>query len=249
MGSAWRSQYAGKSVSDKSYRIVLAGSANEMSQKLLEECSRAGLIAEYVMSGRQALQRIQNKTAHIVVVHSDLPDLAASELVRSVRHESLAGVIAVLPEADATDRIIHLELGADEVVTGEMQPREVVARIKNLLRRMAPATPVKARRTFRFGGWVLDPQLRQLTAPHNESVHLTSREYEVLEVLLEHANEVVSRDDLRGSGPINQDSRAIDALVGRLRRKLDDRNEFARMIRPVRNVGYILTQPVETLSA
>lgn len=231
-------------------RVVLAGVESALRQRLGEACARAGIAAEQIVTGRRLVERAQDGQADIVVILSDFADLSASELVRSLRHASPVGIIVIAPEADTTDRIILLELGADEVISGETNPREVHARIRNLHRRLAPAAQVsKSRRAFRFGGWTLDAQLRQLTAPHNAPVHLTSREFEVLETLLERANEVVSRDELRGTGPVNQDSRAIDALVARLRRKLDDRDEFARMIRPVRNVGYILTQPVEMLAA
>jgi two-component system OmpR family response regulator len=235
---------------DQGCRIVLAGAESALRQRLHEACIRAGLVVEITTQGRAAIQRAQDNTADIVVILSDLGDFSASELVRSLRHERDVGVIVISPDADSTDRVIQLELGADEVLSGELLPRELIARMRNLFKRMRPAVaPARNGGAFRFGGWMLDAQLRQLTAPHNEPVHLTSREYEVLEILLRRANEVVSREDLRGSGPANQDSRAVDVLVGRLRRKLDDRGEFARMIKPVRNVGYILTQQVELLAA
>ena len=250
MGTGWRSahMHAWAQV-DHGCRIVLAGAENALRQRLQESCIRAGLVVDIATQGRAVIERAQDNAADKVVILSDLGDLSASELVRSLRHKGDVGIIVASPDADTTDRVIQLELGADEVVSGELLPRELVARMRNLFKRMQPiAAPAGRGRAFRFGGWMLDAQLRQLTAPHNEPVHLTSREYEVLEILLKRANEVVSREDLRGSGPTNQDSRAIDVLVGRLRRKLDDRGEFARMIKPVRNVGYILTQQVELLA-
>ncbi len=231
-------------------RVMLAGEDSPLRQRLHEAGSRAGLAIDLATTGALTIEQAREGSSDVVVILSDFADFSASELVRSLRQEGPVGIIVVSTEADATDRIIHLELGADDVVSGETQSRELLARIRNLFRRLTPAAaPTRSRRAFRFSGWTLNPQLRQLTAPHNAPVHLTSREYEVLETLLEHANEVVSRDDLRGTGPAHQDSRAIDALIARLRRKLHDSDEVARMIRPVRNVGYILARPVEMLAA
>jgi two-component system OmpR family response regulator len=154
---------------------------------------------------------------------------------------------------EETDRIVGLELGADDYVAKPFNPRELLAagprraapRHRRQLDRQRARPPAKA---LRFGGWVLEPSRRRLLNPQGVEVPLTGGEYELLMVLVERPNRVLTRDMLmdllrgRQAGPFD---RAIDVAVSRLRRKLEDDGRNPQIIKTVRGGGYVLATTVE----
>ena len=152
---------------------------------------------------------------------------------------------------EETDRIIGLELGADDYVPKPFNPRELLARIRAVLRRAGDAAEHRAdpaARTLLFDGWTLEPGRRRLLNPEGAEVALTGGEYDLLLALVERANRVLTRDMLldllrgRQAGPFD---RAIDVAVSRLRRKLEDDGRNAQLIKTVRGGGYVLAATVE----
>jgi two-component system OmpR family response regulator len=156
---------------------------------------------------------------------------------------------------EETDRIIGLELGADDYVPKPFSPRELLARIRAVLRRAGDAPghapghrADAASRSLRFAGWTLEPTRRRLLNPEGAEVALTGGEYDLLLALAERANRVLTRDMLldllrgRQAGPFD---RAIDVAVSRLRRKLEDDGRNAQLIKTVRGGGYVLAATVE----
>jgi two-component system OmpR family response regulator len=155
---------------------------------------------------------------------------------------------------EETDRIVGLELGADDYVAKPFNPRELLARIRAVLRRAtadsatgaAPGEPPA--KVIRFSGWVLEPARRRLVNPQEVEVPLTGGEYELLLALIERPNRVLTRDMLmdllrgRQAGPFD---RAIDVAVSRLRRKLEDDGRNPQLIKTVRGGGYVLATSVE----
>ncbi len=152
---------------------------------------------------------------------------------------------------EETDRIIGLELGADDYVPKPFNPRELLARIRAVLRRAGDGQERRtdaAARDLRFAGWTLVPARRRLLNPEGAEVALTGGEYDLLVALVERANRVLTRDMLldllrgRQSGPFD---RAIDVAISRLRRKLEDDGRNAQLIKTVRGGGYVLAATVE----
>jgi two-component system OmpR family response regulator len=152
-----------------------------------------------------------------------------------------------------TDRIIGLELGADDYIAKPFNPRELMARIRAIMRRAtdtqeSATNGERVARPLRFAGWTLEPARRRLLNPEGVEVPLTGGEYDLLFALLERANRVLTRDMLldllrgRQAGPFD---RAIDVAVSRLRRKLDDQGGGAQLIKTVRGGGYVLAATVE----
>jgi two-component system OmpR family response regulator len=156
---------------------------------------------------------------------------------------------------EETDRIVGLELGADDYVAKPFNPRELLARIRAVLRRAGGESGERGRepppRLIRFAGWTLEPARRRLTDPQGAEVPLTGGEYELLTVLVERPNRVLTRDMLmdllhgRQAGPFD---RAIDVAVSRLRRKLEDDGRNPSLIKTVRGGGYVLAATVERSS-
>jgi two-component system, OmpR family, response regulator len=175
------------------------------------------------------------------------------QLARELRSCSDVGIIMVTGRGETVDRIIGLEMGADDYLSKPFHLRELLARLRSVLRRgptRGAAERGAARRArFRFCGWSLDMASRELVSPAGGDVRLTTGEFELLAAFVNHANQVLSRDRLldlsrhREAGPFD---RTIDVQVGRLRRKLEDDPKSPTMIKTVRGGGYIFTPPVET---
>ncbi len=152
---------------------------------------------------------------------------------------------------EETDRIIGLELGADDYLSKPFNPRELLARVRAVLRRAGDALERRGEaplKMVRFAGWTLDPARRRLLNPDGVEVPLTGGEYDLLIALVERANRVLTRDMLldllrgRQAGPFD---RAIDVAISRLRRKLEDDGRNAQLIKTVRGGGYVLAAMIE----
>jgi DNA-binding response OmpR family regulator len=164
--------------------------------------------------------------------------------------------VIVTGRGDAVDKVVGLELGADDYITKPFDLRELVARIKAVLRRIEPAAaangassaPNQPSTKLRFAQWELDLAARRLSGPQGREVPLTTGEFELLSAFVRHPGRVLSRDQLleqtrgRPAGPFD---RTIDVQVGRLRRKLDDNADDPQIIKSVRGAGYILVPPVD----
>jgi two-component system OmpR family response regulator len=190
----------------------------------------------------------------LIILDVMLPGEDGVSLCRAVRQRSEVPIIMLTARGDDTDRIVGLEVGADDYVPKPFNPRELLARIKSVLRR-ARAMPPNLRREelrwFRFGGWTLDAVTRNLTAPDGVVVPLGATEFKLLRVLVEHPGRVLTRDQLielmlsRDAGPFD---RALDVQVSRLRQRLREDAKEPAIIKTVRGQGYVLAAPVESSS-
>ena len=181
----------------------------------------------------------------LILLDINLPDEDGFSLLREIRRESQVGVIMVTGKGEDVDRIVALELGADDYVIKPFNMRELFARAKNLLRRTQAARLARPDATVkRFAGWTLNLPRRSLTSPGGEDVRLTQFEFELLATLARNPGCVLSRDSLidhvngRDRAP---NDRTIDVLIGRLRRKLEVSPKQPRIIVTVQGVGYVLS--------
>lgn len=204
-----------------------------------------------VGDGREARRAWANGHYQLVVLDLMLPGESGLDLARFLRSQSNVPIVMLTAMGEETDRIIGLELGADDYVPKPFNPRELLARIRAVLRRAGdtPRNESEAPgRGFRFGGWTLEPARRRLLNPEAVEVPLTGGEYDLLLALVERANRVLTRDMLldllrgRQAGPFD---RAIDVAVSRLRRKLEDDGRHSQLIKTVRGGGYVLAAPVD----
>ena len=188
----------------------------------------------------------------LVIVDVGLPGVDGLTLTRNIRALFDVGIIIVSGRGDLTDRVVGLELGADDYITKPFEPREILPRVRSVLRRgTRQRTPVPAaappRRRLAFEGFVLDMTARALTDPCGRQVALTSGEYKLLEAFATHANRVLSRDqllDLIYETATPAFDRSIDVRIGRVRRKLGDDPRNPRLIKTIRNDGYIFVGKV-----
>ena len=188
----------------------------------------------------------------LVLLDLILPGEDGLTLARKLRQESNVGIIILTGRGETVDRIIGLEMGADDYLPKPFHLRELLARVKSVLRRASARDQAPADRpaNARFNGWHLDLTARELISPRGEAVRLTTGEFDLLAAFVSHANQVLSRDRLldlarnREAGPFD---RTIDVQVGRLRRKLEDDAHQPSLIKTVRGSGYIFTAQVETI--
>ena len=199
------------------------------------------------------MRRVLSQTpADLVILDLMLPGEDGLTLARALRSQSGIGIIILTGRGETVDRIIGLEMGADDYLPKPFHLRELLARVKSVLRRVqsrtneAGAQPARSR--ARFAGWSLDLSSRELTSPAGEEVRLTTGEFDLLAAFVGNANQVLSRDRLldlarnREAGPFD---RTIDVQVGRLRRKLEDDPQNPSLIKTVRGSGYIFTPAVD----
>ncbi len=189
--------------------------------------------------------------ADLVILDLMLPGEDGLTLARSLRSESGIGIIILTGRGETVDRIIGLEMGADDYLPKPFHLRELLARVKSVLRRVQSRdgdAPQPARSQARFAGWNLDLASRELMSPGGQEVRLTTGEFDLLAAFVNNPNQVLSRDRLldlarnREAGPFD---RTIDVQVGRLRRKLEDDPQKPGLIKTVRGSGYIFTPSVD----
>ena len=192
---------------------------------------------------------------HLGVLDLMLPGESGLAFARWLRGLSNVPIVMLTAMGEELDRIAGLELGADDYVAKPFNPRELLARIRAVLRRTGEAPDRSAPlpvRALRFEGWQLEPARRRLLNPEGVEVTLTAGEYDLLFALAERANTVMTRDMLldllrgRQAGPFD---RAIDVAVSRLRRKLEQEGGGTQLIKTVRGGGYVFAAQVERLAA
>jgi two-component system response regulator CpxR len=218
-------------------RILLIDDDVELCGLLTEFLKREGFTLECEHEGKRGLERALKGAGEIVLLDVMLPGMDGFEILRMVRKESKVPVIMLTARGEDVDRIIGLELGADDYLPKPFNPRELAARIRAIMRRLE-ARPDAPGARLEVAGIVLDPGTRQVFA-RSRPVELTTFEFDILEMLMRSAGRVLSRDALmenmynRKATPFD---RSIDMHVSHLRKKLetDDRP----LIKTIRGVGY-----------
>ncbi len=195
------------------------------------------------------VQKIVNETDVILVLLDiKLPGKDGLTLTREIRTNSDIGIILVTSKQEQIDRILGLESGADDYVTKPFDPRELLSRSRNLIRRVEMQQNQRRRNHLRtFDGWSLDLNKRELTSPENCPVQLSAGEYQLLLAFMEQAGEVMNRDQLMNRIRNREwfpDDRYIDVLVGQLRKKLGERASNAKIIATIHGTGYLFTPEV-----
>jgi DNA-binding response OmpR family regulator len=199
-------------------------------------------------NGTEMRGALARTTIDLVLLDLGLPGEDGFELMRQLRKSWNGALIIITGRGESVDRVVGLELGADDYVTKPFDLRELLARVRSVLRRATPSTSSSDNQAaFQFDNFLLLPQSRTLRTTQGDTIGLTTGEYELLRVLVEHPNRVLSRDDLmehihgRNAGPFD---RAIDVQIGRLRRKVEADPANPELIKSVRGAGYLFSAHV-----
>ncbi len=227
-------------------RLLLIDDDTELCSLLAEFLKSEGFQVECVHEGQQGLERALHGGFNLVVLDVMLPGLDGFEILRRLRRESRVPVLMLTARGEDVDRIIGLELGADDYLPKPFNPRELVARLRAILRRYEPRESTASH--IEVNGVTLDPATRQVTVD-GQPVDLTTFEFDILEQLMRAAGRVLSRDDLMESlynRKATAFDRSIDMHISHIRRKLETKRPF---IKTIRSVGYqFLREPGEEAS-
>jgi two-component system OmpR family response regulator len=236
-------------MTERDPHILVVDDDREIRDLLARFLRGQGFRVSTARDGREMRRDFDEARYALIVLDLMLPGEDGLSLLRWVRAQGHMPVVMLTAMGEETDRIVGLELGADDYLPKPFNPRELLARIRAVLRR-ADATeeaPVPAG-GFRFAGWRLETARRRLLDPAGVEVALTGNEYELLVALLERPGRVLTREILldlvhgRATGPFD---RAVDVAVSRLRRKLDDDGKSPEIVKTVRGGGYVFAVPVE----
>jgi two-component system OmpR family response regulator len=205
-------------------------------------------------SGLQIEEAMAGDFVDLLLLDLKLPGEDGMKIAQNIRAKSDIPIIMLTGRKDEADRVMGLELGADDYLVKPFSPRELLARIRALLRRSrmheTVADGLARIRAYRFAGWELSVRLRRLTSPRGGPVALTNSEFNLLVAFLAAPHRVLSREQLLSLSRLHDDEvydRSIDVQVGRLRKKIDADEIGIPLIRTERGAGYVFTAPVEVV--
>ena len=236
---------------EKPDSILIVDDDLEIRRLLADYLARNGFAALAARDGREMWQMLERHVVDLVVLDLMLPDTDGLTLCRDLRAKGNLPVLRLTARGEETDRIVGIEMGADDYLVKPFNPRELLARIKSILRRtrsLPPNLRPEPTRCLAFSGWCLDTATRLLTSPDGVATPLSGGEYRLLRILLDHPNRVLNRDQLtemiqgREAEPYD---RAVDVQVSRLRQRLRDDRREPQLIKTVRGEGYVLASTVE----
>jgi two-component system response regulator ResD len=199
-----------------------------------------GFSVETAADGIEALARFNSARPDLVLLDLMLPGIDGLEVCRRIRSQSNVPVIKVTAKSDEIDTVIGLSVGADDYIGKPFSPRELVARIKAVLRRASTPPPISEGDPLRYGALVIRPDRRQVEIS-GQSVDLTAREFDLLEFLARHPGQVFTRDDLLDKvwdWSYASDGGTVTVHIRRLRQKIEADPERPRYVKTVWGVGY-----------
>ena len=209
-------------------------------------------------SGQAALNIIADTNIDLCIVDLGLPDMDGLSLTREIKGRSNIGIVILSGRGETTERIIGLEVGADDYLAKPFEPRELLARVRSVIRRTQitsetteasyqPTTSDQPSNKYDFEGWHVDLSLLEIKGPDGVEPRLSSSEFNLLQAFIEHPNRILTRDQLldiiHGDNTPAFD-RSIDVQITRLRKKIESDPKTPRFIKTVRNRGYMFTAKV-----
>ncbi|HVK93265.1 MAG TPA: response regulator [Noviherbaspirillum sp.] len=232
-------------------QILIVDDDRDIASLLAEYLEKNGYRTLTAGDGKAMWKALDEARVDLIVLDLNLPGDDGLTLCRNLRAGSNIPVIMLTARAEPVDRILGLEMGADDYLPKPFEPRELHARIRSVLRRtqaLPPNMETTQPQQVHFAGWTMDYTARHLINPDGMVVALSGAEFRLLRIFIEHANRVLSRDQLlnltagRDADPFD---RSIDLQISRLRQKLGEDARAPQIIKTVRNEGYVLATQVE----
>ena len=233
-------------------RLLLVDDEASLREPLAEYLSRQGFAVTQTANAAEARTHLRDAPPDLVLLDIMMPGEDGLSLCRHLADAHALPTILLTAKGEAMDRIIGLEIGADDYVTKPFEPRELVARIRSVLRRTGKsAAPAAPDEVLAFEGWQLDPLKRRLTDAEGAVVSISSAEFRLLMAFLEHPRQVLDRDrllDLVQGREAHLFDRAIDNQISRLRRKIEADSKNPALIQTVWGGGYMLAAEVRRVA-
>ena len=231
--------------------ILIVDDDPRLCRTLARYFEREGYRVRMATSGEEMRERMASDPPDLVILDLLLPDEDGFSLARYIRAKSNVPIVILTGKADTTDKIVGLEIGADDYVTKPFIERELLARVHSVLRRSGQAGQPNSATSGSmavFAGWHFDLTSYELTSPAGEAVELTPHEFRLLIAFVHHGNRILTRDailELVASREWSPIDRSVDVLIGKLRKKLEQNPEEPQLIKTVRGVGYRFATVVE----
>ncbi len=228
--------------------ILIVDDDMQIRQLLSEYLTGFGMSVVAVADGQAMAEAMKRASFDLVILDLMLPGDDGLELCRKIRAESNVPILMLTARGEPMDRVVGLELGADDYIVKPFEPRELVARIQTILRRTrGKRENHRERNEAEFMGWRLNYVLRQLVSPKELVIPLSNAEFRLLTVFIEHPNRILTREFLLDSArgrDMDVFDRSIDILVSRVRQKLNDDSRTPTLIKTVRGEGYLFDAKV-----
>ena len=225
--------------------IFVVEDDTEVAKLVVGALQEFGFATEAFRSGGSLLRRLQQARPDLCVVDLGLPDIDGIELVSQIAALSGCGVLILTGRGHMVDRVMGLELGADDYMVKPFEPRELVARVRSILRRRSTtAVPGKQRRHASFQGWSLDCAANILRAADGSDHLLGTAETQVLRNFLERPHQILPREQLVGQRDLSPLDRSLDVRISRLRRRLEEDPQNPKIIKTVYGAGYMFSAAV-----
>ncbi|MCV0428728.1 MAG: response regulator transcription factor [Roseibium sp.] len=226
--------------------VFIVDDEPEIGRLLQEAMTQFDIEGEVFSTAASVLAALSTRTPDACIIDLGLPDMEGMALINEIRRQSSVPIIVLSARGHSTDRVMGLELGADDYVVKPFDPREVVARIRSILRRSSDQVqPAAETQMAHFEGWTYQPSSHCLVTPEGEETFLSTGEATLLEALLRAPKRVLTRDYLLEHGGRDESlDRSIDVRISRIRKKLN-RKDGPALIRTIYGSGYMLTCDVK----
>lgn len=230
------------------HRVFVVDDDPDVGRLLVHTLHEFGYLAEAFRDARSLLRRLSHERPDLCIVDLGLPDMDGLELVREIGQRSDCGLLILTGRGHTADRVMGLEGGGDDYMVKPFEPRELVARVRSILRRRAalPAETQK-RRQARFGAWSFDCAANLLRGPDHQEHLLGQAEAQVLRAFLDRPNQILTREQLMGERDLSPLDRSIDVRISRLRRRVEVDAQNPKVIKTVYGAGYMLCSSVDWL--
>lgn len=240
-------------MSNQTSHIVVVDDDDDIRLSLAKYLRKHGLRVSVAANGDELTRVLATANVDLLILDIMMPGDDGLSICRRVRENRQLPIIFLTALAEDIDRIVGLELGADDYITKPFNPRELLARIKSVIRRsqMLPDTPRLTKRLVRFDRWQFDFSRKEILGPDNVAIRLSSGEHLVLASLIEHAGHTLSRDqllDLTKGREAQLFDRSIDNVVSRLRRKIEANPKEPAIIQTQWGSGYVFIAKLESVS-
>ncbi|MCK6389738.1 MAG: response regulator transcription factor [Azonexus sp.] len=207
-----------------------------------------GFATAWCRSGGDLLRRLRSISPDLCIIDLGLPDMDGIEAMQRVRAQTPCGILILTGRAHISDRVMGLELGADDYVLKPFEPRELVARVRSILRRRESGPEQQSAQIASFAGWRFNLGNNTLIDPEGGEHLLSTAEAELLKAFVHSPNRILQREKLMGSRDLNPSDRAIDVRISRLRRKLEPNAQSPSLIKTVYGAGYLFLATVNWAS-
>ena len=230
-------------------RIVIVEDDPDVARIIEQVLSDFSFDTVWCRSASDLLRRLRSLTPDLCIIDLGLPDMDGLEVMQRVRAQSGCGIVILTGRAHVSDRVMGLELGADDYILKPFEPRELVARVRSILRRRESAQDSSAQKIAEFSGWQFNLGNHTLISPAGEELQLSTAEADLLKVFVSNPNRILQREQLMGTRELAPTDRSIDVRISRLRRKLEPDEASPAFIKTVYGAGYLFLASVQWLES